>query len=230
MRFSFLLVLSTIVLSACASHPDRAKLKSVAPDSVATVSLDGATRVELVIPIGEARITPTDSGVVRASLGVLCKPESKKCRRRAEALQLEVRRIDNAILIVPNITSRSGYGNGDVLYRAEIPPSVSLVVDMGYGDLEIEGHASDLDVKLSAGDVSIRMPVESVANVMLDAQVGDAELNLPSVHIDGPRKLLVGAEVEWSEGEGKHSINARLNAGAIDVELYELSPGSWQNY
>ena len=76
-----------------------------------------------------------------------------------------------------------------------------------------------LDVDVYAGDVKITIPEDIVAEVDLDAGVGDVSIRRPGRYEKAPRSLLVGAEVKKFISNEGATVNADVQFGEIRLNL-----------
>ncbi len=221
MRLSQTLIAITALalFGGCASVPESHDYVDVGdPKSLAYIG-HGMESIAVEMPAGELSIQGTASDNLLARMIIRCPADSESCRERASEVVL-VRRDDG-----PGV--RLAVDNAPVLKLAgaqldvtvEVPAQADLFVDMGFGELTIDGITGCLVVDMGAGDVSVTGPLTSVASVWLDAGTGDATLRTPAGVVEGRRSWLVGAEVDWRQGPGSCRLEVDLNAGAIDVRL-----------
>jgi hypothetical protein len=88
------------------------------------------------------------------------------------------------------------------------------------GNLDINvKKVETLKVDVYAGDVKIAIPENIVAEVDLDAGVGDVSIQRQSRYENAPRSFLVGAEVrKFISNEGA-TVNADVQFGNIRLNL-----------
>ena len=101
--------------------------------------------------------------------------------------------------------------------RVKLPRDHSFRLDMGAGEVEIQGLQKDVRVKLGAGEVHVAMDENDVHEVDLDAGVGETTLRSRDGKLEGSREHLVGSSVHWDEGPSKAHV--RVNVGAGEVQM-----------
>ena len=72
---------------------------------------------------------------------------------------------------------------------------------------------------LEAGEVDISIPETSVAEIDLDAGIGDASIIRPGRHEAAPRSFLVGAETQRQISRQGAIIRVDVQFGDIDINL-----------
>jgi hypothetical protein len=175
-------------------------------------------RVRLDFPVGELHVKATDGDEVRVELQVRCRRSgTEECQRKSRRLRLEHTN-DGGVLRIrvegyPKFNSRGFSLEALVL----VPRHLRMDVDMGVGELEVDGMAGDLDVELGVGDATILAPRGAVKTVNVDVGIGDASLrtNGHRAHSRG----WLGREVRWSEGGGASRIELSVGVGEGDVSL-----------
>jgi hypothetical protein len=102
-----------------------------------------------------------------------------------------------------------------------VPRDAALDVDLRYGEVHAElATLQSARIHLNAGEVDLRLPASSSADINARAAVGEV-----SIHgfdaIDGPakRKKLVGARYSGDIGDGDRGerIDLKVTAGSIDI-------------
>ena len=99
----------------------------------------------------------------------------------------------------------------------QVPQHLALAVDMGIGDLEIEGMRNDVTVDMGIGEATLRMRAEDVGRVALDTGIGETSLRTP----EGRRGSsgLFTSEVDWPGARGEARVRVDLGIGEVDVRL-----------
>ena len=179
----------------------------------------GVRDVELRVQFGSLQVVPGDDDQVHVELELECRHRWGDCEERLERVAVEaLPRGSHLYLEVTGLSKRSNHGL-HVGMRVYLPKELGLEVDMGAGELRIEGLRGDIDVRLGAGDIDIRLAEADVGTVDLEAAVGDANLKLRRGWAESARRHLLGGEVHWSRGEGDADVGVRVGAGDIEVRL-----------
>lgn len=214
---SALLVTAALVplLTACISSGER-DFKVEPP---ATLTTQVANELTLQFDSGDVRIVPSSDDRLRASATFYCDQTNAQClKNAAKASIVHQQRADHStIRFEPGGAYTTRHAN--VIYRVEVPRVDLLKVSFDAGDVRIDSPTACLRASGAAGDINITAPFASVASVTLDANLGDANLQTPSGMANDRRPLLVGSEIEWTEGPGNCALNAKLTAGSISVRL-----------
>lgn len=169
--------------------------------------------------IGELDIVAADVSQVQAELEVGCKDLSAdRCASYTERLRIEARRREDGVDVVLRGLSKWKLRKLDLEGRVTVPRESPLVAEIGIGDVEIHGGTEDLEVRMGIGDLTVRVPEDTVASVAMATRIGDASLS-GSQHRAGSRRKLLGARVAWSEGPGDARIDVGLRIGDAKVVL-----------
>jgi hypothetical protein len=175
--------------------------------------------IRLDLRWGELEIQPTDGNAVEIVFEVECRGGGDRCRRRLAELDVagETRRDRLEI----EVTGLSRWENAKAQLRmvARVPRQHSLFVDMGAGEVVVEGFGADLEIDLGAGEIRVRMPEDRVSSVDLSAGVGDTTLRRGDGKVVSNRSHLVGSTVRWDDGSGDAHVEVHVGAGEVDVRL-----------
>jgi hypothetical protein len=227
-RLTYLLLLALLVCSGPAGAQSDGDLP-VFSDSIQVIGeipfiepVDSGQPVFIRFGIGELEIESTSSNEIRADLRVECREKLSDalCEKYRNRLRLEPRETDEGIEVrlvgLPKYKMRKLRLDGQV----QVPRWSPLSVKVGIGDVDIYSDAKDLMVEMGIGDLTVRVPSDSVGTVQMATRIGDASVSGP----DGPsihtrRRMLVGARVNWTDGEGDATISVGLKIGDARVVL-----------
>lgn len=177
---------------------------------------------ELVLdfPVGELEIIGVEGSEFRIEVEGRCKRHSSRCGEHLKEIELEIRRRRGSLWVEVAPHSRWRWWNSlQIEARVTHPADRPLVVDMGVGELEIEGLRADLEVDLGVGEVSVDLPVEAVRSVYIDAGIGETELLVPAGWVQASRSFLIGSECRWRDGPGEARIRVDVGVGEAVVRL-----------
>jgi hypothetical protein len=211
--------ISSGLLVACAGEPTRREVLVGGP-RIVELSVPEAAVVHVAIPPGTAIIEGRDGDGLKAELEIRCESATGACARRAEQVRWVVDASDATVNVSAAPESMFTYRNADITTRLSVPNDRALGVRMSAGELQIRRVSGCLDVDMTAGDVNVEVPEASVRSAHLDANFGDASLITAHDAIEGTRRVLVGADVNWAEGQGTCALSVDLNFGDVEAKLY----------
>ncbi len=183
----------------------------VAPDAV----------ISLNIPVGEVEIIGGTGDRLEAMLEVSCRSAGGKCAERAERVDFLLSDSgDGGVSLAIEPEAKNAYRDTSVVVRILVPPARTLDLEMGAGELTVDGVTACLRLRMFAGEADLSLPAGRVRSVSLDAGMGETNLYLRGDgEVEGRRPLLVGSKVAWDEGSGECDVEARLRFGEITLEL-----------
>ena len=214
MRRCMVLLIATALVAAAAQAGSKTREIS------RSFSLESDQILRLDLSVGEIRVEGADIDKVEADLRIECRwGNDEDCERLLEKVDLESRQTSRRLIL--EVVSDSSWRKTKLEIEGDfrVPRGVALEVDMGVGELTIEGVTADLSADLGVGELSIRVPAAAVRSVGLDAGVGEAKLLGAGTYVEGRRSMLIGSEVFWDEGEGEARVRADVGVGEATVYL-----------
>lgn len=202
--------------------PALADRDVVVRDESVALPLQGARSLKIDVPVGEVHVDATDGDQVETRLVVQCNQRSQRCRDRAAGVHLVSKRSDDGLALEISEYGRDGhhgFHHPDLELRLSVPSSLALEIDMGVGELEVEGMEGDVSVDLGVGETRIVMPESAVRSVSIDVGVGEAHLSPPQPETHRQGFLFLGNEVDWKEGAGRARISVDVGVGEASVRL-----------
>jgi len=176
---------------------------------------EGLGHLSIDVHVGELKVQPSEDGQVHVSVQACPRNGWFSFRKRtAEAAELKVERAQEHMSFTLN---KDKYSE---TWTVRMPPSVALAADVGVGEADINGLASDIDVDMGVGDVQIEGRVADYHRVSGDVGVG--EINVDAVSGTGESHRAVVADSEtWvaDGGEGKATIETDVGVGDADIKL-----------
>ena len=212
-RFVILLVAAAMLAPAAWAGDKAREIKR-------SFALEAEQAVRLDLSVGEIRVEGAEIETIEAELRINCRwGDDDDCDRLLEKVELEARSTSRRLIV--EIVSDSSWRRTKLEIEGDfrVPRGVTLEVDMGVGELDIEGVTGDLSADLGVGELSIRVPAAAVRSVGLDAGVGEAKLLGTGTFVEGRRSMLVGSEVFWDDGEGEARVRADVGVGEATVYL-----------
>ena len=175
-------------------------------------------RLHLEFPVGHLRIEATNDTRVRLELQVRCDHGStESCAEKASKLRLDVdqdpKRLRIAIKGYPKYNSNGFHVDGTLL----VPKALESHVEMGVGELEMDGLTGNLDVDLGVGEATLRLDEISFGSADVEVGVGDASLRSKAGmrHSSG----FISRSVRWSSGDGPSHVSLHVGVGDARVRM-----------
>lgn len=228
MRSTIVLAISLLALPAVSSWADTQDTLPQFGEEI--LVLDEAPFIEPIEPglpvfirfgIGELDIETTGGNELRADLSVECREELSDalCEKYRSRLRLEPRRTADSFEVRLVGLSKWKLRKLRLDGKVEIPRSSPLTVKIGVGDVDIRSDSEQLTVQMGIGDLTVRVPQSSVQSVEIGTRIGDASLSGADGHLDGKRRMLLGAKLRWDEGTGNARVSVGLRIGDAKVVL-----------
>lgn len=219
MRERCLPAIALFLLSPLIALPALADERETVRTIRQTFSAADVERLELELSVGEARILGEERGDVQVVFELRCEPERKRCADLARDVTLESS-IRGGRLALELRGFDGGRRRGLVFSGVvRIPVGVALGVDMGIGELAIEGLTGDVEAELGVGEMGLRLSHDAIHTVSLVAGIGETNLHLPVGRYTSERSRLVGSETDWREGPGQADLDAEVGVGEVNVRL-----------
>jgi len=212
---SALLLLAGLATPALAGHDVVVRTESK------SFAVEDARRLTLDVPVGEVRVE-AGGDRIEVRLELRCGEHSGRCRERAASLDLAPTRSGEDVslrLRGYDDEGKHGTNHPEVDLHITMPASLSLSVDMGVGDLEVDGLEGDLTVDIGVGEARLDVPESAVRSVALDVGVGEAQLSPRPREAHRQGFLFLGNEVDWRDGIGTSRIVVGVGVGEARVRL-----------
>jgi len=188
-------------------------------EMAAGIELGTADKVVVDFEVGELRIEASRSSRVEVELDLRCKSRSASCERRLEDVEVFLEQRGSKLLVSFEGLSKKITNSIETDCLVRVPVTAELSVDMGIGDLEIEGFERDVFVDMGIGQASLSLPQRAVRAVYLDTGIGESKVWGSGGTVSASRPFLIGSEVEWESGPGEAEIVVDLGIGEIWVDL-----------
>ena len=175
-------------------------------------------RVSLEFPVGELRVVATDESKVHFTIRVKCRNNSdERCEEMANRLVLESENTGKKLELRLDNYPKWELRGFSVIGELRVPRSQTLRIEMGVGQLAVDGIQGDLEVDLGVGEADIRAPRAHAANVTVEAGIGDATIRGADSEMESSR--FIGARASWSGGRGKSDVRLHVGVGDATVRL-----------
>ncbi|MDX1501619.1 MAG: hypothetical protein R3325_04585 [Thermoanaerobaculia bacterium] len=181
--------------------------------------LEPGQSVMLDFPVGSLTVEGWDGDEVRVELEAECRHRSRRCEERLA--ELEVRSRSGSRRLEVEVGPGGSWKSSRLELEAVVwvPRRAALEIEMGVGELRVEGFENDVRIDMGIGEVGVRMAEAVVRSVELDAGIGESRLSGVSPRVRERRSLLIGSELSWDEGEGRAQVEVDLGIGEISVSL-----------
>lgn len=224
-RFKDMRIISFLFLTLAVSLP------ALAADRVEreiTASASGADVRTIVIEI------PSSSLTINTAPQRVVRVEGKASRTyRGEHNRASAERLLEEAEITTTLRGRTLYIERDLGPRGSrfwnspnatqfhltltLPAGVPVELRQNAGTIDLDGSFGDLDVRLGAGDLTLRMPRTLLGELDAGTTVGELKTDL------GPRVIeksgVMAGSTTFLNPEGSVKVRLRVRAGAIDVRL-----------
>jgi hypothetical protein len=180
-------------------------------------------RVKIDFPVGELRVVPGDASQVRFEIRIRCKNESQgRCEELADRLRFESDDSNGTLSLKLDRYPKwcKGFQVTGVL---TVPRALPVDVEMGVGQLTIDGIEGDIEVDLGVGDADVRMPRALADHVSVDTGIGDASIQ--GARGETERRSFIGSHATWAAssnrtaGSGRSSVRLHVGVGDATVRL-----------
>lgn len=183
------------------------------------VSLEGADHLRLQYPAGVLAIEGDEGTTVRMVVRVDCKEKSyDDCQDEVRRLRVEHRVSGRTLVIeLQGVRKQPNGHHVEIDTHVLVPRRLAARVEMGFGELRIDGMAADLDVELGVGNLQLRADSRRFREAQAAAGVGEATIRTPSGTVR--ERGFIGHEANWDEGRGMSSIHAHVGVGSARVTI-----------
>jgi len=209
------LALTLAALAVLAAPPARGALLTTDPH---TYPVTAKHRIRIEFPVGQLKVVPGDGSTVRFELQVRCKRESEeRCEELANHLILDSDDTGGTLhLKLHKFPQWSNHGI-EVIGRLTVPRALAVDIEMGVGELDVDGMVGDLDVDLGVGEADIHASRAEASHVSVDTGIGDAEIHGggSATHSRG----FIGSHSVWTDGEGRSAVRLHVGVGDATVRL-----------
>ncbi len=185
----------------------------------ATFPIDSVEGIHLDFAVAELKIEGTSGKQIEVELLADCRLETSDCEKTLADLFLDHRRHGKSFYLELDGYPRWGKSKIDLDGTIRVPRKLEVDVELGVGELDIEGLARDLHVELGVGEVNLWLDKKTLRSIDLDAGVGEVELHGTDDTHKARRSMLVGAEIHWGEGSGESRVFVEVGVGEVSAWL-----------
>lgn len=187
--------------------------------------LSGSTAVQrgrevrIEIPVAKLDVEGYDGDRVEAELRARCDRSRSRCEEMLEDLELEIRGGERGAEVTLRGYPKWNTDGLEIEGVIRVPRSSPIDLELGVGELQVEGTAEDLSIDLGVGEATVRVSAAEVSSVSVDVGVGEARIRSAEERVDGERSFLIGSEAEWSRGRGSARVKVDVGVGEARVEV-----------
>ncbi len=182
-----------------------------------SLAVQGAERVVLDLPVAEVSVTGARGETVEITMSAECGHFSGRCVEIAEDLEFEIDRRGRRMVIDLEGWPGSSRRAPDLEIQVRVPQGLDLSIDLGVGEISVEGMDGDIDIDTGVGEVTVRTAERRVREISLDTGIGEVDLR---PRPDGAVSSgFLGGELRWRGGVGSQEINVDVGVGEIEVLL-----------
>jgi hypothetical protein len=229
----FLLVLFT--LAACTPQRESRTLES-------ELSAAGITSLSTHTNIGSITITPSPDASIHVSVklspsnnffwDIFSHADPKAIRTATLSHTLDQGALDLGVQYAADSNAESVKEDWNIA----VPANVHIKSNINIGKLQVTGIAGGVDAQLNIGRVTLEVPdgplkvsmnvgkisaraqVAHYGDVVLAANVGDAQLTVNGMSVGGRQKQGTGSEMSY-RGQGNEEISLKTNTGKVSLTL-----------
>jgi hypothetical protein len=223
------LLLSIFLLNAVVLRADDDSKTKVQVTMTDTVDFTPGGALRLDNSIGEVIVTGWDKPqvevtTVKSKKRLYTPKEREKAIQDLAKIQILTERRGNDVVVtskypkyglIPPYPFRNRHGDLDVEYRISAPRNARLVIDHNSGEVHVADVASDIDVRVRIGSITLRLPEENQYAIDAKADAGGIFSDFP-----GPidrRLSLVGHKLNARPSQAMHNLHLRIGFGDIEI-------------
>jgi hypothetical protein len=177
-----------------------------------TFELDSLKQVDVDVHVGTIKIKPSKDNQIHLKIEV--EPKDGFFSWFSESVDDIKLKTKNSSHSLDLELTEGDYEENWVL---EIPNHLNVELDMGVGDVNIKGIYSNIDIDNGVGHVRVISSSQYVAEVDLDAGVGDTSVSADNGKTANKRAT-VSSSTTW-QGTGDYSIKVDVGVGNAEVIL-----------
>jgi hypothetical protein len=207
------LIVAAVALGALAAPAGAEVVETI----TRRIPLESAKAVRVELPLGELRLVAGEGSQVEILARVHCKGWDSRCAERARNLSMEATRRGTTLRIEPRGLPRISRRGMWIETEIRVPRSLDVEVEMGVGELVVDGVGGNVDVCLGVGEATVTVAENQVGSARVRVGIGEATLDSSS----GTSQIagLFGHNITWNEGSGRNRVSLRLGIGEADLAL-----------
>lgn len=183
-----------------------------------SLDLSPGTAVRLELPVAEVAVSGSNTDRFDVRVEAQCRSERRRCLEAAEDLALALRQRSDRLDVELEGTRRMRLQGLKLRVEVAMPESSALDLDIGVGEISIEGVAADLRIDVGVGEIDVSADHRSVRSVDIDTGVGESSMRVAGERVAGRRHFL-GEDVRWRGEGGAARIRIDAGVGEVSVDL-----------
>lgn len=216
------LVAFAATLSACVSGHNQEPVLELEVREQHRIELtpEPGTRVILNAIPGEVLVSGHAGTEIFASVEMKCRPSSERCREYYRDLAFAIESSGDATTVGFNDSDLGSQSDGELTIRLRLPRLAAMTLNLPAGRIDVRNiEVASLIVDVTAGDITIAVPEQTVSSIDLDATFGDASVRTGDRVEHARRSNLVGAEMHREMSDSGTTIRADVEFGNIQLSL-----------
>ncbi len=207
-----------------------------------TVPRNGAATLALDTAVGDVTVAASKDDSIHVLVELTPRKAGFFSSRKAAERQVEAARLGvtrNGRRVSLEIEGVSGEPRFEATWTVSLPVDMNLELEMGVGDLKVEGttgkidadlgvgdatlavSAGELKVDVGVGDITLSAPAAAYATVECSTGVGEVTLRHDKTTLGG--EGMISKELSW-KGSGDGSVSLETGVGSIEVHLTSDEP------
>ncbi len=172
-------------------------------------------KVEVGLGAGDILIESGDVTEAEVQMRIHCESSKRSCWQKADQVELVSKTSANRLNIEVEGLTRSTARGMSIRLRIILPSTQHLEVDLGAGDLKIDGMAGSTELDVGVGDVEVHIERGIFRSIEMDTGVGESKVIIAGETIAGVG--LVGSDLKWSQDSGQQDLEIDCGVGDIVV-------------
>ena len=101
--------------------------------------------------------------------------------------------------------------------RLNLPPGVDVRFETSAGEIDVAGTFGDLDIDLTAGEIKVSVPRNTVKELNASCRIGEVHTNLGTEIVS--REGILPGKTHWENTTGRSRLNVHTSVGEVNVTL-----------
>jgi hypothetical protein len=152
---------------------------------------------------------------VKSTKDALAAPDREKASKELDEVRISVQRQGEELVITTEIPRRrSLLKTFDLDYRIKVPMNARLAVDHGSGEVYVDNLASDMNVTVRNGEMTLLLPHEGQYTIDAKSRIGGVTSEFAGT--EKRARWLLGHQFVEGTGAG-HKLHLRVGYGDITI-------------